>query len=239
MMPHPVRDYLTMSTERDPDEVIDAEVEEDIDSPRWASVDYPALTNLDEGYTISTWGTVKSPKGAILKPNIQGRIQWVSMRRKDGSTTSARIDKMVLSTFAGFELLAPHYKDDNPFNCRLDNLFWGEPTSQERVAIMEAEKRRRGEAPPVARKRASNKKKAAAPAPKTKAPSGGKVARYAPQDEIQSYRVHQYGGITLKVGMDGGIISIEPHLDLSPEQAMKLGALMERVVEMNKLMGVK
>ncbi len=182
--------------------------------PEWAPVTDPKWV---EGYEVSQHGEVRSPKGKILKPNKQGSHLWLSLRTRTGSgISSARLDRLVLSTFLeppppGFTF--PSHLDGNTLNCDLSNLTWAsEP------AVKEPEPA----APPVRRQR---KAKA-----KTVAPKGG--------SEVEVLRVYKRGSLQLSVNVNGqGELSKKSRL--TTDDMATLADLLQRAVEMNRIMGQK
>ena len=99
-------------------------VPDSTDYPRWVPVTDPKWLT---GYEVSYSGEVRSPVGKLLKTNRQGKNLWVNLRRADGSISSSRLDKLILTAFSG---PAPEgqnvivHKDGDRDNCSIFNLVW-------------------------------------------------------------------------------------------------------------------
>src|SRR5579875_433494 len=86
----------------------------------WKPVNYPGIA---KGYTVSLYGEMRSPNGKTLKPNMQSGNLWVSVKTPTGGQGSARLDRVVLSAFAGLKSdMSPEHLDDDNTNCQLINL---------------------------------------------------------------------------------------------------------------------
>jgi hypothetical protein len=200
---------------------------------KWSSVIYPGLS---ERYQISTVGEVKSPKGKVLVSRLQGDNLAVSIGTVTDSSTTQRVDRLVLSTFVGFEpLKVPNHLNGDEQNCSLTNLAWAEPTPRE-LASLRMVQTRQGGGPPSRRKRG---KKAVA--------NNGEVVKHRAakprvsvfETEVQMTRTYQLRGVRVEVGEDGDIRSMDPNptKGLNVGQTMALATIMARVAEMNILIG--
>lgn len=202
----------------------------------WVELVWP---ETKPGYSINRSGDVLSPGGNKLKPGFRGNGEtfWVTIpydeenkkKRGQGNGCSARVDKLVLTTFvrpAGPGELPLHLNDDMSDN-RLENLRWatvdefpqhrrkGAQNSLTAEGVPKgARKRKKAAAAPV--------KKVAAKAPRT--PSGG----------IEVLRVYRDGKLQISVDQDGH--AKLPKLSYTAAELAKLTALCERAVEMNNLM---
>jgi hypothetical protein len=87
----------------------------------------------EPGWRISSRAELQKPNGEIIcgkggfskQPNV-----IVGIKRASGLRTTTRVDKLVLTAFKGegsYDAVPVHL-DDDPINCNLENLEWGEPT---------------------------------------------------------------------------------------------------------------
>lgn len=193
---------------------------EDYTGPTWKPIiDFPNVAN---GYSASTEGEIRSPRGVILTPNRQGVQYWVSLRTPDGISSSARVDKLVLTAFAGYqpEKSAVHRNGDT-LDCSASNLEWGEQSALERAAQQASQRRRRRNT------RGRGKAKAHTPASKVK----------DAVDELEMLRVYRRGGIQVTVGADG-LASLSKREGLTTAEMAVIAEIAARVVESNQLMGL-
>ena len=191
----------------------------------WKPVNYPGV---DPAYTVSLYGEVRSPQGKTLKPGLQSSHLWVSMRTKSGTGISARLDRVVLSTFSGHEsMMIPEHIDNDPANCQLINLKWRKPTNREAGAMRARASR--------VKNQTKKKAKVVARTPRTKATKASSV------HEITMMRVYELGDVRVAVDAEGALQSLTPdptRKRWTTEQTMALAEIMLRVAEMNTLMGV-
>jgi len=202
--------------------------------PIWQPIaNYPDL--VSDYYEINDRGKVRAVRtGTILKPNRQGKYLWLALKSQSGSTTSARVDKLVLATFDRWEpLMSPEHLDDDTLNNRADNLRWRDPTSTELGALRAQEERRQGirhSRVGVTRTRSK----------KVDAPKRGKVS--TPPSSIQVTRKYSFEDVTIEVAEDGALMSMHPDPNrgaLTAHQTMILCQLMARIHEMNTVLGVR
>lgn len=196
--------------------------------PEWRPIVHP---RLGSGYEISTLGEVKSPNGNVLKPHWEGNVLWVSMKKASGtSTTSARLDKLVLWAFVSEEeLMIPEHQDGNGENCRLDNLSWREPNKLEMSAMTAAIGRRRGEVIPPRKKRGRPKKN---------------VIQERERDmgsrTVEVSRMYRCGSMSITVTPEGEIPANSlPKGKLTARKLHELAMVLTKADEMNALMGVQ
>jgi hypothetical protein len=184
----------------------------------WRAVSWPGAI---EGYTVSRHGRVRSPEGRDLVATLNGHQWYVSLRKPSGTSSSVRVDRLVLQTFDAEghrDDLVPGHRNEDPSDNTLTNLFWRQPTPKEAGTLRATKKRQ-------------HTKPAASPTP-----TGG--ARKAPT-EVQLLRVYRLGDIELSVAPDESatLVVDDLELELSPQQLELLGAIMGRVNEMSAIMG--
>lgn len=189
--------------------------------PEWLPVDYPGVV---EGYTVSMYGDARSPQGKILKPAVVGGSLQVALRLQQGTSTSARLDRLVLNAFTRPEPdLVPEHIDDDYRNCQLINLKWREPTTKEQASIKMGRSRRKTHI------KAAKKKNAAV----FKAAS-------SKLDVVTLTRVYECNGVQVSVANSGEIVKMTPDPNrghgLTAVQVRGLAKIMEDIAEMNMLM---
>lgn len=183
------------------------------------------IEGVREGYEVSRDGLVASPQGKILKTNNAAGLQhWITMRAEDGSAKSARVDKMVLTAFVGEapEGMIPIHLDDDPTNCRVDNLTWGPPqlsTSPDAVRHRQLRQKR----PRV--RRSSRAQEVSRPVGRPRKPKSAGV---------EVLRLYRDGKLQITVDQNGS--AKLPKLTYSAEELARLAQLVSRAVEMNDLM---
>lgn len=214
--------------------------------PKWRRVSWPGI----DDYEISDRGYVKRiGTNKTLKPHFLSGHIWVSLRDTTGFTLSVRVDRLVLSTFVGYEeRLMPEHADGEYNNCRLDNLSWREPTPEEQ-AIAKAVANRKANALIKAKtpaKKAPAKKKTAAKAPAGYKVSRGKIvpdtkprSKLPPRDrEVTMTRTYGVDGLRVEVTPEGGILEGGlPQGPLSPSEVISLAAILAKIAEFNVLIG--
>jgi hypothetical protein len=213
-MPNPTAEYLAVPVTENGDH-----------DAVWKPLEFP---NVIKGYQVSRYGRIKSPRGKLLVPNKQGNQLWVALRSATASgSTSARVDKLVLAVFLRYEpLMTPHHKDGDSENCYFENLSWREPTNAEIGPLTVALERKQGLR--SSKKRGRAVKKTVAP---PQIPS-------VPATNVEMLRVYRLGGLEVAVTPDGGITDL-PSVPLSPFQTEELSIILARVVEVNRVMGIK
>ena len=87
------------------------------------------------GYSASTFGQIKGPKGSVLKLfQVEAHSKtylkvWVGKRTKKGLKQSEWVHRLVCITFHGPAPMGKphvcHVPDSDPSNNRADNLKWG------------------------------------------------------------------------------------------------------------------
>jgi hypothetical protein len=187
----------------------------------WKEVNYPRVA---PGYHVSLYGEVRSPRGKILKPNVQSGNLWVSVMLDDTRAQgSVRVDRLVLSAFEHYEpYLTPDHIDDDGQNCQLVNLRWREPTPTEEAALKAQ----------VARRANQAKKKPV----KKAVPAEPEVAS---RGEVEVMRIYRHGGLTIPVSPAGEIpAKALPQGKLSAAKVASLAKILTRIDEMNVVMGV-
>lgn len=177
---------------------------------------------IAEGYQVSLYGELRSPRGRLVKPqHVRGKVVVALKLANSANSTTAHLARLVLSAFDHPEPdLVPDYIDGDFTNCQLINLRWREPT----IFEIRAKK-----AMAVARK---TKKKGA---------SKSRVAPAAPRmaAEVEVMRVYKHGGLTIPVSPDGEIpAKALPQGKLSAQKVASLAKILAMVVEMNTLMGL-
>lgn len=86
-----------------------------------------------ERYQVSTLGRVKSftrKEPRILAPQIVNKYYAVAVRGEDSKGIWIGVHRLVALTFIPNPDNKPFvcHKDDNPINNKVDNLFWGTPS---------------------------------------------------------------------------------------------------------------
>jgi hypothetical protein len=201
--------------------------------PKWAPVSFPGLSSK---YRISTLGSVVSPEGRPVATFLQGVNLAVAIKKTNGTVTSQRIDRLMLSTFVRFEALqTPKHIDDKPENCCLDNLVWVEPSVRELAGLKAAEAHRK--AGGLSRKKGA--KKPVVSNGEVVKPRATRAKPLPVQTEPEMTRTYKLRGMRVEVGEDGDIRSMDPNpaKGLSIGHTMALGTIMARVTEMNRLIG--
>lgn len=181
------------------------------DYPQWKSAN--ASLELKPGYQVSSDGHMRGPQGKPVRL-IQKHSRWyVSVVRASGQNTTLPLAKVVLATFAGFEPnRAPEFCDNNPLNCRADNLVWSE------------QPRKRSSSVP--RKKTSRSRR--------------RVAQPRSVVVVKAYRVYEADGVLMCVQDSGeAILSTGDGttLTLAPAQLTALGEIMARVSLVKLLLG--
>jgi Bacterial RNA polymerase, alpha chain C terminal domain len=201
----------------------DSPPEGDVVSGEWQ----PVITRdvVSGLYEISPEAYVRrTDTGTVLKAYRAGHQFYIGLRhsRKPDQSKSVRLDRLVLETFrpTRSKAMKPLHADDDPANCRLDNLMWASPDH-----------------PKFKDQRTRNAKRAAATRAKSAAAtSRGRLPAPTGRDRVSVQRTYGYGNISITVN-DENLGSWPQGLSTPQDRADAL-VLLQQINEMDRVMGL-
>lgn len=211
------------------------------DFPRWTDI---VLDGIQEGYTLSELGEVKSPSGNQLTPSQVGRQIWVNLKTTaaSGNARVHRLDKLVLTFFdrPAQEGEAPLHRDGNLDNVALSNLKWApaesipKPPRAPHGGPKRAKKRGRS-TPKGSRVHRQPVERQPEPPTPTVAPTF--FSDSVVSDDVVVDRVYRAGELVVTVRPDGAVVL--PKTEFFPAEAALLAKIMSRIQELNSFMGIQ